>query len=63
MANRQIQTQHRGHGPTISPTSKRKPQAGLVRGQPVKSNTAPWFLKTWGSRPASKLRPVADVAT
>lgn len=52
-------SRHNGHG-------RREPRmrfaiksTGLVRGQAIKSKTAPWFLRQWGSRPAHKLAPTA----
>lgn len=64
MANPNRQGRYPGHGQTVPRSRFAIPIRGFVRGVPVRSNTAPWFLKPWGSRPASKTkrRALAAVA-
>lgn len=47
-------SQHRNQGRRFA-----RPQ-GQDRAAPVRGNMAPWFLKSFGSRPASKLKPAAQ---
>lgn len=44
-----------GHGQKVSRQRFAIKTTGLVRGMPLKSKTAPWFLKSWGSRPEKAL--------
>jgi len=37
-------------------------KVGLLRGQPVKSKGAPWYLKQQGSRPEYKRRRLTEAA-
>lgn len=47
-------SKHNGHGRKEPRMRFAIKSTGLVRGEPTKGKTAPWFLRQWGSRPASK---------
>lgn len=53
---------HNGHGQTVARQRFAIKSTGLVRGERVKGKTAPWFLRSWGSRPAWKLPPALSMA-
>jgi len=48
--------EHRSRSRFAIPTNR------CVRGQPIKGNTAPWFLKHYGSRPKYKRRQLSEAA-
>lgn len=54
-------SKHNGHGQTVPRFRFAVGTSGLVRGAPVKSKTAPWYLKQFGSRPQKAL-PLEMVA-
>ncbi len=55
-------SRHNGHGPSMGHPRFAIPTNRCVKGQPVKGQTAPWFLKRWGSRPVYKLKRLSEAA-
>lgn len=62
-ATTHVSPQRNGPHRAQRPRSFAYKPSGPARGMPVKGNVAPWFLRSWGTRPRDKSKPaLLDVA-